>query len=55
MNLIKSNAGLPMKNTKLVVSASGIEDYSGDILVRLVTLDEKDCYMESDISRSSSH
>ena len=38
-----------MKNTKLVVSASGIEDYSGDILVRLVTLDEKDCYMESDI------
>lgn len=38
-----------MKNTKLVVSTKNIEEYSGDILVRLVALDEEECYVEDDL------
>ncbi len=37
-----------MKNTKLVVSTKKVEDYSGDLLVTLVALDEGGCYVGDD-------
>ncbi len=34
-----------MKNTKLVVSNKKVEEYTGDLLVTLVALDEKGCFV----------
>lgn len=50
-NLSEIHQGSPMKSTKITVSTKKIEEYSGDILVVLVAMDEKGGYVVDDLFR----